>query len=151
MSTFDTFSHIGPLDRFEQAIAKAAFFMEEGGVFVFDLNTPYKHARVLAGQTFDLDAGDACCRWSNTYDPQAGRVRIDICITDQETGGHWQEMFYEYSYDLDTVQTLLDRYGYTVARVADGEDFGPLRPDSQRWIFTAVKRYTQQGPKGETE
>ena len=105
----------------------------------------------LAGQTFDLDAGDACCRWSNTYDPQAGRVRIDICITDRETGGHWQELFYEYSYDLDTVQTLLDRYGYTVARVADGEDFGPLRPDSQRWIFTAVKRYTQQGPKGETE
>ena len=49
------------------------------------------------------------------------------------------------------MQTLLDRYGYTVARVADGEDFGPLRPDSQRWIFTAVKRYTQQGPKGETE
>ena len=78
-------------------------------------------------------------------------MRIDICITDRETGGHWQEMFYEYSYDLDTVQTLLDRYGYTVARVADGEDFGPLRPDSQRWIFTAVKRYTQQGPKGETE
>ena len=151
VSTFDTFSHIGPLDRFEQAIAKAAFFMEEGGVFVFDLNTPYKHARVLAGQTFDLDAGDACCRWSNTYDPQAGRVRIDICITDRETGDHWQEMFYECSYDLDTVQTLLDRYGYTVARVADGEDFGPLRPDSQRWIFTAVKRYTQQGPKGETE
>lgn len=151
VSTFDTFSHIGPLDRFEQAIAKAAFFMEAGGVFVFDLNTPYKHARVLAGQTFDLDAGDACCRWSNTYDPQAGRVRIDICITDRETGGRWQETFYEYSYDLDTVQTLLDRYGYTVARVADGEDFGPLRPDSQRWIFTAVKRYTQQGPKGETE
>ena len=151
VSTFDTFSHIGPLDRFEQAIAKAAFFMEEGGVFFFSLNPPYKNARGRAGQTVDQAARVASSRGSNTYDPQAGRVRIDICITDRETGDRWQEMFYEYSYDLDTVQTLLDRYGYTVARVADGEDFGPLRPDSQRWIFTAVKRYTQQGPKGETE
>lgn len=29
VSTFDTFNHIGPVDRFERAIAKAAFFMEK--------------------------------------------------------------------------------------------------------------------------
>ena len=43
VSTFDTYNHIGPLENFEKAIAKAAFFMEKDGVFVFDLNTPYKH------------------------------------------------------------------------------------------------------------
>ena len=42
VSTFDTYNHIGPLENFEKAIAKAAFFMEKDGVFVFDLNTPYK-------------------------------------------------------------------------------------------------------------
>ena len=42
------------------------------------------------------------------------------------------------------MKALLDKYGFTVARVADGEDFGPVRPDSQRWIITAVKRYTQE-------
>lgn len=54
VSTFDTYNHIGPLENFEKAIAKAAFFMEKDGVFVFDLNTPYKHEKVLSGQTFDL-------------------------------------------------------------------------------------------------
>ncbi len=44
VSTFDTYNHIGPLENFEKAIAKAAFFMEKDGVFVFDLNTP---ARLL--------------------------------------------------------------------------------------------------------
>lgn len=34
---------------------KPAFFMEKDGVFVFDLNTPYKHEKVLSGQTFDFD------------------------------------------------------------------------------------------------
>ena len=38
VSTFDTFNHIPDLDT---AIANAAFFMEEGGVFLFDMNTPY--------------------------------------------------------------------------------------------------------------
>lgn len=40
VSTFDTYNHIGPLENFEKAIAKAAFFMEKDGVFVFDLNHP---------------------------------------------------------------------------------------------------------------
>lgn len=53
VSTFDTYSHIGPQENFEKAIRKAAYFMERGGVFIFDLNTPYKHRHILAGQTFD--------------------------------------------------------------------------------------------------
>ena len=144
VSTFDTYNHIGPLENFEKAIANAAFFMEKDGVFLFDLNTPYKHAEVLAEQTFDLDAEDAVCHWTNHYHKSSGRVDICIRIHDKETGEDWQEDFCEYSYPLPTVEALLDKYGFTVARVADGEDFGPVRPDSQRWIITAVKRYTQE-------
>ena len=144
VSTFDTFSHIGPLDRFEQAIRKAAYFMEAGGVFVFDLNTPYKHQNILAGQTFDIEAEDASCHWTNRCDEITGAVQIDIDITYHDTGEHFHESFCEYSYPRETVETLLQRYGFAVARVADGEDFGPVRPDSPRWIFTAVKQYTQE-------
>nr|WP_317401627.1 methyltransferase domain-containing protein [uncultured Gemmiger sp.] len=144
VSTFDTYNHIGPRENFEKAIANAAFFMEKDGVFVFDLNTPYKHANVLGGQTFDLDAEDALCHWTNQYDDASGRVDIRIEIRDKETGDTWKEEFSEYSYPLPDVEALLDKYGFTVARVADGEDFGPVRPDSQRWIITAVKRYTQE-------
>ena len=81
VSTFDTYSHIGPLDRFEQAIRKAAYFMEKDGVFIFDLNTPYKHQHILAGQTFDIEAEDALCHWTNQYDEATGRVDISIDIT----------------------------------------------------------------------
>lgn len=144
VSTFDTYSHIGPLDRFEQAIRKAAYFMEKDGVFIFDLNTPYKHQHILAGQTFDIEAEDALCHWTNQYDEATGRVDISIDITYHDTAEQFHESFCEYSYPLETVETLLRRYGFAVARVSDGEDFGPVRPDSPRWIITAVKQYTQE-------
>lgn len=144
VSTFDTYSHIGPLDRFEQAIRKAAYFMEKDGVVIFDLNTPYKHQHILAGQTFDIEAEDALCHWTNQYDEATGRVDISIDITYHDTAEQFHESFCEYSYPLETVETLLRRYGFTVARVSDGEDFGPVRPDSPRWIITAVKQYTQE-------
>lgn len=144
VSTFDTYSHIGPLDQFEQAIRKAAYFMEKGGVFIFDLNTPYKHQHILAGQAFDIEAEDAQCHWTNRYDATTGCVDISIDITYTDTGEHFCENFREYSYPLETVQELLEHYGFVVAHIADGEDFGPVRPDSPRWIITAVKQYTQE-------
>ena len=69
---------------------------------------------------------------------------ITINIDYHETGEHFHEAFSEYSYALDTVCALLEKYGFAVAKVADGESFGPVRGDSPRWIITAVKQYTQE-------
>ena len=99
-----------------RAIRKAAYFMERGGVFIFDLNTPYKHRHILAGQTFDIEAEDADCHWSNRYDETAQRVDITINIDYHETGEHFHEAFSEYSYALDTVCAMLEKYGFAVAK-----------------------------------
>ena len=149
VSTFDTFNHIDPAERFEQAVAKAAFFMEKGGVFLFDLNTPYKHRQVLADNEFVLEGPDAVCRWRNACAPTGERVDISIEIEYRDTGELFREKFSEYTYEADYVKTVLDQNGFALAALRDGETFGPLRPDSQRYIFTAVKRYTQI--EGETD
>jgi len=111
----------------------------------------YKHRHILAGQTFDIEAEDADCHWSNRYDETAQRVDITINIDYHETGEHFHEAFSEYSYALDTVCALLEKYGFAVAKVADGESFGPVRGDSPRWIITAVKQYTQEEKANGTE
>ena len=95
-------------------------------------------------RSFSFEEEDAACRWANRYDAATGRVDISIDIDYHETGEQYHEEFSEYSYDLDTVTVLLEQNGFAVARIADGEDFGPVRPDSQRWIITAVKQYTQE-------
>lgn len=143
VSTFDTYNHIGPAPRFEQAVARAAFFMEKGGVFIFDLNTPYKHREVLANNEFVLEGPDAVCRWRNACSPEGDRVDISISIDYLDTGETFREEFSEYTYEADYVKEVLGQHGFALADLRDGETFGPLRPDSQRYIFTAVKQYTQ--------
>lgn len=143
VSTFDTFNHIGPEERFEQAVHKAGFFMEKGGVFLFDLNTPYKHRQVLAQNTFQLEGPDAVCRWSNRYSEATRSVDISIHIRYLDTQEEFEEHFTEYSYELGYVRSVLERNGFSLEAVCDGETFGPLGPQSQRMLLTAVKQYTQ--------
>ena len=73
VSTFDTFNHIPDLDK---AIANAGFFMEKGGVLLFDMNTPYKHRNVLGENVFTFEEEDASCVWRNHYSAADRREQI---------------------------------------------------------------------------
>lgn len=145
VSTFDTYSHIGPWQNFEKAIRRAAFFMEKGGVFLFDLNTPYKNRQVLGENLFTFKGPDASCRWKNHYLAEEQAVEISIDIHYNDTDEDFHEQFKEYSYELQQVTQVLEKYGFAVQSVEDGESFGALQPDSQRFIFTCIKQYTQEG------
>lgn len=140
VSTFDTFNHIADLDK---AIANAGFFMEKGGVLLFDMNTPYKHKNVLAQNVFTFDEDDARCVWSNRYSEAERRVEINVDIDYRETGERFHEQFYEYTYELAAVRDALEKHGFSLESVCDGESFGPLCETSERWFFCAVKQYTQ--------
>ena len=113
------------------------------GVFLFDMNTPYKHRNVLGDNEFTFEEEDAACVWRNHYDAVNRRVEITVDIDYHETGEHFHEQFYEYTYDLDTIRTALEKHGFALESVCDGETFGPLTTESQRYFFCAVKQYTQ--------
>ena len=140
VSTFDTFNHLPALD---EAIANAGFFMEKGGVLLFDMNTPYKHQKVLGNNTFTFEGEEAGCVWRNQLEDGGRRVRISLDITDEENGESFHEEFCEYTYALDEIRSALERHGFTLESVCDGETFGPLTDTSERYFFCAVKNYTQ--------
>ena len=139
VSTFDTFNHIGPLEQLKQAIGRVGLFMEKGGIFVFDMNTPYKHREILANNTFTLEDEEAVCIWHNQLEEDAGRTRIDITIHYEGEDEPFKESFYEYIYPLEQVQKICEESGFSILQILDGEQFGPLCPTSQRAIFVGEK------------
>lgn len=140
VSTFDTFNHLPALDA---AIANAGFFMEKGGVLLFDMNTPYKHRNVLGNNTFTFEGEEAGCVWRNQIEDGGRRVRISLDINDRENGETFHEEFCEYTYELAEIRAALEKHGFTLESVCDGETFGPLTETSERYFFCAVKNYTQ--------
>ena len=111
-----------------------------GAVSTFDT---YKHQTVLGENVFTCAEEDAACVWRNHYHPADRRVEITVDIDYRETGEHFHEQFYEYTYDLDTIRAALEKHGFVLEKVCDGESFGPLTEESERYFFCAVKQYTQ--------
>ncbi|MBR2488902.1 MAG: class I SAM-dependent methyltransferase [Clostridia bacterium] len=59
----DSINHIVDLKTLKTAFQKISLFMESGSLFIFDVNTPYKHTDILADNTFVIEEEDIFCVW----------------------------------------------------------------------------------------
>ena len=50
--TLDSLNHLKSLDEIKKVFSLVSLFTEEGGIFVFDVNTLYKHKKVLGNNAF---------------------------------------------------------------------------------------------------
>ncbi|MFV0412588.1 MAG: class I SAM-dependent DNA methyltransferase [Oscillospiraceae bacterium] len=141
VSTFDTLNHL-PQSQLEKALGRISLFLEPGGVFVFDANTPYKHAEILAINRFEIESrgreGILTCTWNNRREPGQNATRI---LLDVRQNGKllFSENFLEYAYPLEFWHNALQKAGFAVEKILDGESFTELEPTSQRYLVTAIK------------
>ncbi len=138
--TFDTLNHIGPFESFKKAIEQIALFLEPNCPFMFDMNTPHKHENVLANNTFTIDTGDVLCTWVNKYDAKNKRTKIELTASENDDI-LFEDSFYEYAYTLSEITQVCEGAGLKIVSVCDGEgdDFGELKNDSERYFITAIK------------
>lgn len=145
VSTFDTLNHIQPKDV-EEVLRRVSLFMEPGGVFIFDMNTLYKHTQVLASNTFwsetqkgTKNTQKITCEWENSLNNTDNSIDIFMSVS-QDGEELFSDSFTEYYHPINNVQKMLEKHGFGVLKICDGEDFGALRDDSHRVLFTAIKQ-----------
>ena len=61
----DSLNHITDFGEFQRSLARIALFLEPGRLFIFDMNTPYKHRELLADNTFVYELEDLYLVWQN--------------------------------------------------------------------------------------
>lgn len=145
--TLDSLNHITDEAAFKEALRRVALFMNDGGVFLFDVNTPYKHERVLADNTFVYDLDDVFCVWQNAYDPKTKMtdVTLDLFLFDEENDCYDRatEQFFERAYALGEIRRRLEEDRFEVLAVLDETGSRPVKDDDERALFVCKKHGTQ--------
>ncbi len=137
--TFDTVNHLEGKRAVQKMFNSVSLFMDPEGVFIFDMNTPYKHINILGNETFDYCEQEADCHWQNTLIADENKTKISITIKDKHSGEEYSEEFYECFYTLDEIREMLTKAKLQLVSLVDGEDFGPVREDSLRYLFMVKK------------
>ena len=139
--TLDSLNHLEDREQLLLALSRVSLFLEPDGVFVFDMNTPYKHETILGDNAFVFETEDVFCVWQNEYCGD-GRVDIALDFFEQQPDGSYlrdSEEFSEVAYSYEETERMLREAGLRILAAYDDMTLEPPRADSQRIVFAAAK------------
>ncbi len=146
VSSLDTFNHIDNIEKIEKAISLVSLFMDMNGIFIFDMNTPYKHKEILGNNTFVYDMDEVYCVWQNSYNKNAERTDIDLDFfiknEDNEDYERYSESFSEYIYDTEDIINIIKKCGFTLLATNDDYSENAMSDTTQRITFIVKKTET---------
>ncbi len=137
--SLDSINHLSGPDQVLETFRRVAFFLNDDGWFIFDVNTPYKHEHVLANHTFVYDLPEIYCVWQNTYNPQDGSVAIDLDFFERQEKlyARSSERFTEHAYSAQELTRMLREAGFDRVEIFGDLSFAAPAPDEQRLIMAA--------------
>ena len=141
--SLDAVNHIDSLEKVKTAFSRVSLFMNMGGIFIFDINTPYKHEKVLGNNTFVYDMDEVYCVWQNSFDKENQKTQIDLDFfiknEDDELFERYSEDFCEYAYKPEDIFKFLEECGFELLSTFDDYSNKPVNDETQRITIVSKK------------
>ena len=74
--TLDSINHLTDIEAVMKVFERVSLFAYPDGLFIFDVNTVYKHREVLSNNAFVYDLDGLFCVWQNEYNAEDSSVDI---------------------------------------------------------------------------
>lgn len=135
----DSLNHLESFEDVKRVFEKVFLFCEPGGLFIFDINTEYKHKMILGDNTFIYDTDDVYCVWQNSCENSRVKIELDFFVPENGVYRRYEESFSENAYPLNDVENVLEETGFEILMCCDGDSDKPVCETTQRAVFAVRK------------
>ena len=125
----------------ERCFATVHNYLDPDGLFLFDVNSPYKFENVFADNAYVLEDEGIYCGWQNYYDKDKGLCDFYLSVFEREEDGsysRYDETQTERCYSELQLRRALEKTGFEVLGIYGGSDMSETREDSER-LYVAAK------------
>lgn len=134
----DSINHITDYDTLKKAFGRISLFLEKDRLFIFDVNTEYKHEEILDSNTFIYKRKGIYCIWQNEYDKKSKTTNISIEFS-RKNHESCAESFSERFYSDEQLTAALEGVGLKVEAIFGENTFTAPKEKCQRKIFVTRK------------
>lgn len=131
----------GDLDR---CFATVHNYLDPDGIFLFDVNTPYKFSHTYADNAYILETetedGAVFCGWQNAYDSESGVCDFYLTLFEENEDGSYsraEEHQRERCYSHEALLDALSRTGFAYLGTFADYQFGEPGETTERWYIAA--------------
>lgn len=152
VSVCDSLNYILTEEDLLQVFKLVNNYLDPGGLFVFDMTTPYQYETVLAENSFCESRDEAAFLWENFFDEENRINEYDLTLfvregTDEDDGNEpkqedecyrrFVETHYQRAWTPDEVKALLNKSGLELLAVLGEDGKNPLEDTDERMYFVA--------------
>ena len=115
-------------------------YLDPDGVFVFDVNSPYKFKHVFGNNAYILEDEDCYCGWQNEYDEASGLCKFYLSVFYEDGDGTYlraDEEHTERCYEVSVLRAALEKAGFADIEVYGGFDFSAPEATAERLFVVA--------------
>lgn len=119
-------------------------YLDPDGLFIFDMNTPYKFKNVYGENAYVYDMADGngskFCVWQNFYDEESRVCDFYLTLFEETSDGKYErsdEEQRERAYSLDEIKEALSGAGFELLEVSSTANGEEITDTTVRWYFTA--------------
>ena len=141
-SCCDSINYLLEEDEVKSTFKRVEKHLAPNGLFIFDMNTPYKYKEVLGNQIFADQTDEAAYIWENFYDEEEeiNEYEVSFFIKDEE--GKYErtvENHYQRAYSKEYICLLLEEAGLEVIHMYDNYSRENVNDKTQRITYVARK------------
>ncbi len=142
--SLDSVNHLTYEEEVEAAFESIGMFIRPGGLFVFDVNSVYKHRYVLSDKTFVYeDEDDTFLCWQNSECDEEDVVEMYIDIFSKDNDGLYvrqTDYITERAYPEEYLRMALENNGFRVIGVYGDMKTLPPEENEERLYFLAQRK-----------
>lgn len=140
--SLDSINHLLDEDDVIAAFDSIGMFIRPDGIFVFDVNSQYKHRSVLSGQSFVYEDDASFLVWQNTECDDDDIVAMYIDIFSQDSDGRYLRMsdyIEERAYSVEFISSALQQSGFDILGIF-GDMTSSYPEDNEERIYFFAKK-----------
>ncbi|MEN6316061.1 MAG: class I SAM-dependent methyltransferase [Clostridiaceae bacterium] len=137
----DSVNYVTYKNDLKQLFKLVANYLNPNGLFVFDINSPYKFENIFSANAFCETNPEASYIWQNCYDKSKKLCRFDLTffVREGDLFRRFDEVHYERSYTREELEEMLAVAGLRLCSVYGGFSFRKPSEKCQRIFFICKK------------
>lgn len=160
ISTCDVLNYVTEPEDLKEVFALVKNYLDPGGIFIFDIHTPYYYNKICASNTFSSVTEHGAYIWENDFDVETGINRYYVTVfrsdyvnysgredqDNKDSGYHpetyrrYEEEHIEKAHSIVDIKHAAEEAGLRIVSVTDGYTDEPMKDSSTRVLFVAKKQ-----------
>ena len=138
--TMDGINHLLSVADVEKCFRAVRGALRKGGLFLFDVNTPFKIREVYGDNSFVIEEDGAVCTWRNRTDARRCVTTFFVSVFETTGDGLWSRrdgITREKGYALGTLKRSLAQASLLPIAVFGDYDLSAPPEDAERWYVVS--------------